>query len=267
MAALEKEFNTGTRHRVNPQWRKLTRAGQIKLVHELNISSRMHADPTYKRLKYVRYADDFLIGIVGDKVDCIAIREIIHTFLLKELKLNLNLEKTKITHARNEMAHFLGTDIRITPLDKRPTSLVIRGNGSYMARSATRPQLLAPIPIIVDRLIAKGLAKPGGAPTRWTKQIHFEVSQIINTYKSMWVGLKNYYSFADNYSSLWRIFYIFKYSCVLTLASKLKLGTAKAVFRKFGKDLAVVKDDKVVTSFKDESLAKIKKPKAWGTPS
>jgi len=55
------------------------------------------------------------------------------------------------------------------------------------------------------------------------------------------------------------IHYIFKYSCILTLASKLKLVTKKQVFRKFGKDIAIVVGRKVVASFPNESFAKPKK--------
>jgi len=170
------------------------------------------------------------------------------------------LDKTKITNARTEMAHFLGTDIRITPLDKRPTSLVTRGGAKYLAKSATHPQLLAPINKLVKKLITKGLAKEGGAPTRWTKQIWFGEEQIVARMKSIWLGILNYYSFADNRASLSQIFYIIKYSCVLTLASKLKLGTMKKVFEKFGEDLAIKVGDKTVASFENPaSLGNIKK--------
>lgn len=125
----------------------------------------MHADPNYKRLKYVRYADDFLIGIIGSKKDCNIIRSNIFEFL-KNLKLDLNLDKTKITNSKNEMAHFLGTDIRLTPLNKRPLKLVKRGNSSYLLKSNTKPQLLAPVSYLVKKLESKGIAKHGGNPTR-----------------------------------------------------------------------------------------------------
>lgn len=75
----------------------------------------------------------------------------------------------------------------------------------------------------------------------------------------MWNGTCNYYSFADNYGSLGRIYYIFKYSCVLSLASKLKLITAKKVFKKFGKDLNIVENNKLVASFPTPSFAKPRK--------
>ena len=257
---LKKDFDKGTRRRTNPQWRKLTRLGRLDLVHEMNISSRLANDQNYKRLWFVRYADDFLIGIIGSRTDCIEIRSKIYDFLLNELKMTLNLDKTKITHARENAAHFLGTDIRLTPLNKRPFRLVTRGKQTYRTKTNTRPLLYAPIKSLVNRLEAKGFAKHGGTPTRFTKMIPFEESQIVKHLYQIWLGLSAYYSFADNYGQLGRIHYILKYSCVLTLASKLKLRTAKKVFAKFGKDISI-KDNKgrVIASFPEVPLAKPKK--------
>jgi hypothetical protein len=87
----------------------------------------------------------------------------------------------------------------------------------------------------------------------------FEVSQIVKHYYTIWKGISNYYSFADNYGSLGRIHYILKYSCLLTLASKLRLGTVKQTFKKFGKDTNIIVNNKIVASFPNESFAKPKK--------
>jgi group II intron reverse transcriptase/maturase len=257
---LQSEFEIGKRRRINPLWRKLTRADRLNEVHERNIGSRLHIDPKYKRLKYVRYADDFLIGIIGNKEDCVNIIKKIHTYLLDELKLNLNLDKTVITHARKSKAHFLGTDISITPLNKRPLRLINRGESKFRMRTATRPLLMAPITKLVKKLTERGFAKNGGRPTRLSRMIHFETNQIVKHFWQIWLGLSTYYSFADNYGSLGRIHYIFKYSCVLTLASKLGLRTAKRVFTKYGKDIKIRdKNNKVIASFPDVPLAKPKK--------
>jgi len=253
---LRANFDIGNRHRINPEWRKLSRVGQIKTIHRNNIGSRMFNDSSYKRLRYVRYADDFLIGIIGSKQDCVDLREKIHTFLAQELKLDLNLDKTKITNAKESTAHFLGTDIRITPLSKRPVIRVFRNGSSYLSSVNTRPQLLVPIKKLVAKLESKGIAKPGGKPTRWGHMFPFEVAHIVKHYFTMWQGISNYYSFADNYGLLGRIHYILKYSCVLTLASKLRLGTAKQVFKKFGKDIKIIKNNKLITSFPQASFAR-----------
>jgi group II intron reverse transcriptase/maturase len=252
------EFNTGARRRIDPRYKKLTRHGNLRTAHIENLSSRMAKDPDYKRIKYVRYADDFLIGIIGSKADCIAIKTEIADFLKNEVKLNLNLEKTKITHASTEMAKFLGTQIRITPLDKRPYRQVIRGQQTFTMRPATRIQLLAPITQIVERLISKKIAKPGGKPTRWTRMIPVDSAHTVNLMFSMWRGIANYYSFADNYGSLGRIHYILKYSCLLTLVSKYKLGTMKKGYKKFGKDLIIKEGEKILASFPNVSLVRKK---------
>lgn len=80
-------------------------------------------DDTYKRLKYVRYADCFLIGVIGSKEDCIKIKEDVRNFLDTKLKLELSEEKTLITHG-TKPAKFLGFDVyvRNTNLPKRNAS-------------------------------------------------------------------------------------------------------------------------------------------------
>lgn len=67
-------------------------------------------DTNYKRLKYVRYADDFLIGIIGSKQDAKEVKEDIKNFLYEKLKLELSDEKTLITHTEDS-ARFLGYEI------------------------------------------------------------------------------------------------------------------------------------------------------------
>ena len=258
--SLKKDFDKGTRRKTNPLWRRLSRSGRLDLVHEMNISSRLANDPNYKRLWFARYADYFLIGVIGSKADCVKVRSKIYDFLLSELKMSLNLDKTKITHAQKSAAHFLGTDIRATPLDKRPLIRVVRGMQSYKLKSNTKLLLHAPIKKLVHKLEERGFAKGGGKPSRFTRMIPFGEAQIVNHFTQIWRGISAYYSFADNYGQLGRIHYILKYSCVLTLASKLKLKTAKKVFAKYGKDIAI-KDGKgkTVASFPDVPLAKLRK--------
>ncbi|RGZ29245.1 group II intron reverse transcriptase/maturase, partial [Bacteroides stercoris] len=76
----------------------------------LQYSDGDEMDMNYRKLKYVRYADDFLIGIIGSKQDAIIIKEDIKNFLYEKLALTLSDEKTLITHAENA-AKFLGYEI------------------------------------------------------------------------------------------------------------------------------------------------------------
>lgn len=75
---------------------------------------RDEMDENYRRLKYVRYADDFLIGVIGSKQECERIKEDITNYMRDRLKLELSAEKTLITHAREE-AKFLGYRITVKP--------------------------------------------------------------------------------------------------------------------------------------------------------
>jgi len=222
MDKLVSEFTKGVRPRRNPEYKRLHRLGKLTEIHARNIPSRMPFDTTYKRLRWVRYADDFLIGVIGSKEDCEDLRNKIAEFLKTEVKLTLHLGKTVITHARDNSAHFLGCDIKITPLAARRLHPVTRGEETFLQKSAGRPQILAPITKLIARLESKGIGRQGGKPTRWTKMIPFEVGQTVYTVLAIWRGITNYYHMRDNYSSLSRLWYILKYSAVLTIASKEK---------------------------------------------
>ena len=78
-------------------------------------------DPTYTRLRYVRYADDFLLGFAGTKEEAGEIRAKIRNWLRGNLKLELSEEKTLITHATLGAARFLGYDVLAFRSEQRPT--------------------------------------------------------------------------------------------------------------------------------------------------
>ncbi|MCX4774998.1 reverse transcriptase/maturase family protein [Streptomyces sp. NBC_01285] len=92
-------------HRV---WAAIGRArkrGDHIQVRELrkqlhSIPSMDTHDPGYRRLRYVRYADDTLLGFAGPKAEAEEIKERLARFLHDDLKLELSPEKTLITHAR-----------------------------------------------------------------------------------------------------------------------------------------------------------------------
>ena len=86
-------------------------------------------DDSIKRLKYIRYADDFLIGVIGSKQDCIQIKEDIKQFMADKLKLELSDEKTLITNARKH-AKFLGYDVFV-----RKSNDTRRDKNGHLTRS------------------------------------------------------------------------------------------------------------------------------------
>src|SRR5204863_9060880 len=68
-------------------------------------------DPDFRRLRYCRYADDWLIGFIGPKSEAEAIKQHLEIFLREELHLELSKTKTLITHARSQAARFLGYEV------------------------------------------------------------------------------------------------------------------------------------------------------------
>lgn len=53
-------------------------------------------DPNYRRLRYCRYADDFLIGVTGSKADARQLMDEVRVFLTDTLKLEMSAEKSGI---------------------------------------------------------------------------------------------------------------------------------------------------------------------------
>ena len=84
-------------------------------------------DPDFRRLRYCRYADDWLIGFIGPKSEAEEIKLQLEIFLREELHLELSKAKTLITHARSQAARFLGYDITTIQKNAKRTKNVARG--------------------------------------------------------------------------------------------------------------------------------------------
>lgn len=114
------------------------------------------------RVKYVRYADDFLIGVNGSEDFCMRLKEEISQFLYDELRLTLNSEKTKITNATKGRAKFLGCEIRVA---KSRTHDQPRGRRDIGYRIVKKRYpvggivLLAPVEKLVNKLKDQGMCR------------------------------------------------------------------------------------------------------------
>lgn len=127
------KYTKGAKKRKNDEYRRLIqrayyhrKKGHAELAQRLrNQAQQMPAidpsDPDYRRLKYVRYADDFLLGFVGPRAEAEAIKQQLGAFLREELKLELSQTKTLITHARSEAARFLGYEVTTLQDDVKRT--------------------------------------------------------------------------------------------------------------------------------------------------
>src|SRR5262249_6906208 len=123
---LQPAYNRGDHRRENKDYHRLIyrmgflhRKGQHEEAAQVrdqlqDLPSKDTKDPDFRRLRYVRYADDFLLGYIGTKEEAEEIKERLRDFLRDNLKLEMSEEKTKITHAATHAARFLGYDIRTT---------------------------------------------------------------------------------------------------------------------------------------------------------
>jgi group II intron reverse transcriptase/maturase len=231
---LKPKYTKGKRKKANPAYTKMIRSGKVT---DHSIRSFISHDKNFIRLHYVRYADDFIMGLNGPKEFCKQIISECKTFLLEKLKLTLNIEKTKITHSEQESALFLGHRVHKTKL--RSMKLAYNAKNK-LTRRVTNTILDGPVDQIVAKLIKKGYAKKNKAPTRNGKFTNYPLYDLVEHFRMVEKGLLQYFNLANNYGRIAaRVHYILKYSCALTIASKMKLKTLKKVFSKYGKNLNI----------------------------
>jgi nicotine oxidoreductase len=260
---MGKEYNIGLQRKANLSYRKLrykikkekNKEEKRKLINQcLKIPSKDHHDPTYKRIFYLRYVDDWVILCATSYKDAKAIKEKT-AHKLKKLGLTMNMEKTKITQLRKEKVRFLGVNFFIREnTDKyfKPIKLVKKNDTTIRQRVTPRLILHAPILDLLVKLKDRGFVKRNNKgeffPISKSNCIALTHPQILNFYNSKIRGILNYYSCVHNRNSLWSVVRYLTYSCALTLARKFKLKTLRKSFRKFGRNL----------TFKDENKKEYK---------
>ena len=201
------------------------------------ISCGDEMDCDYKRMKYVRYADDFLIGIIGSKEDAIGIKEDIKNFLQSKLKLELSDEKTLITHSEKS-AKFLGYEIYV-----RKSNLTKRNKTGRIRRAFNKKVYLKlTTDVMKNKLLEYGVleikihnGKEQWKPKTRVQFINNDDLEILDRYNSEIRGLYNYYSIANNCSVMNAFKYIMEYSMYKTFACKYRTTVVK-ICRKYKKN-------------------------------
>ena len=175
------------------------------------VPSVMTEDEGYRKLDYIRYADDFLLSFAGPRHEAEEIKEEIREFLRGRLKLELSKEKTLITHARTEKARFLGYELSIMhSIDRRTVNGGIRFGVPREAITRT-----------MKRYCKKG--KPSNRPELLVVSDY----EIILTYQQALAGLVQYYQMAHNVAKLSVVRWAMQVSLLKTLANKHKSTTTK----------------------------------------
>ncbi|MHA4092620.1 reverse transcriptase domain-containing protein [Bacillus cereus] len=262
MESFKNSFNQGKRRKKNPEyenvrskmrrlekkidntdeqedsdsienWKQEVKVLKKKLT-QMPYSDQM--DNEYRRLTYVRYADDFLIGIISSKEDAQYVKEEIAKFLKDKLKLELSMEKTLITNASNKQAQFLGYEIKIFKSQAIRTDKL----GRKIRLLNGKVQLKMPHKAWVNKLqkyqaiqmSANGTWKP--KPRNYFQRN--EDLEIVSQYNSEIRGLYNYYRLAENVSNhMHRFAYFMFYSMLKTFATKYRKRT-KHIRKKYMKN-------------------------------
>lgn len=243
---IKKEFDVATKARYTPEYTKLVGLRQRlhnkiknsngiereKLIEEyktataqmLKLPAKQCDD---KKIKYVRYADDFLIAVNGNRQDCEKIKQELTEFISTTLKMELSQEKTLITHS-NTPARFLGYDVRV----RRDQQ--IKPKGKFKTRSMNnKVELSIPFKDKIEKfLFSNGIVKQRSdngklEPIHRPQLLNRTDLEIVTIYNAELRGICNYYGLASNFNKLIYFNYLMEYSCLKTLAGKHRSKVSK----------------------------------------
>ena len=255
------KFRKGDRRSINPEyWRLNNKKNWLKkklqktsdeqirksyLYEIAQLSKQMLSTPhkdamdaDFRRMQYVRYADDFLISVIGSKSECETIKADITQFMREQLKLELSDEKTLITHAQDK-AKFLGYEIFI-----RKSDAVKRNKDGVLKRDFNGAVVLTLNSAVIQKKLteynALEVRNIDGKDIWWSKPRRYmtpmKSEEILAQYNAEIRGLYNYYSLATNVSKECASFaFIMKMSMFKTLGWKLNTS-ARKVRQKYQKD-------------------------------
>ena len=238
------KYTRGVKRRVNQKYKNLLNnshrqrqkgnaeeAERLRKQAQTLPSQRMN-DPEYRRLKYVRYADDFLLGFIGPKSEAEEIKRQLKEFLQDELKLELSEAKTLITHARSEVARFLGYEVTIIQEDKKRCKSI---------HGYERRNINGKIGLQVPKDVIEKKCEPylrGQEAIHRAELIQESDFYNITKYQAEFRGIANYYRLAYNMHTLRKLKWVMETSLTKTLAHKFKVSVPK-IYEKYGVELVI----------------------------
>jgi hypothetical protein len=174
-------------------------------------------DPHYRRLRFVRYADDFCLGFAGPQEEAEEIKQRLKTFLQEQLKLELSEEKTLITHASTQPARFLGYELMVQYRDDKRDHTDRRCINGHVG-------LRVPGKVIENKC---AFYMQRGKAHHRAELLNDDDYSIITHYQSEYRGFVQYYLLAQNVSWLWKLHWVMRASLLKTLAHKHQSSVSK----------------------------------------
>jgi hypothetical protein len=182
-----------------------------------SLPSHVTHNPHYRRLYYVRYADDFLLGFIGPRAEAEEIKHHISTFLRHTLALELAAEKTLITHATTHAARFLSYDILNQQADTKREG----GTRQRMGHRHINGTIALKLPNDILRTKQQAYMRDGHPSHRSYLLVETDFT-IVARYAQELMGFANYYALAGNRGILWKLHGTMRWSLLATLANKHK---------------------------------------------
>lgn len=230
------QYTKGKRQKSNPAYNRMNaeiskarKNRDIQTAHKLeverrNIPSVDPYDENYRRCRYVRYADDFLIGFTGSKADAEEIKAAMHNFLENELHLELSQEKTLITNASSQAAKFLGYEIKAQRANDYIDPKGRRGANGAIA-------LLVPAKVIESKCQS---FKRNGKVTHRNALLQDDDFSIVQQFQAEYRGLVQYYILAQNLSWFSTLYWVMETSLLKTFVSPSAQDTASSISKMLG---------------------------------
>jgi hypothetical protein len=226
------QYTRGARRKENPEYKRVKnrlararqrgdRAAARDLDKQLRtLPSADPADPGYRRLRYLRHADDHLPGFTGPKAEAEEIKARLARFLRETLGLELNQQKTLITHARSQPARFLGYHVTVQHNDTTRTAGRRSANGNIALRVP---------PDVVKAQCAR--YREHGKPRHRPRLQNLDDYDIVRTYGAEYRGVVNYYLLAQDAWRLHTLHWHALTSTLKTLAAKHRSTVTKTAAR------------------------------------
>lgn len=224
----------------------------------LETSSMDQYDPSYRRLRYSRYADDFLLGFIGPKKEANAIHNAIKQFVEADLNLEIAEEKSGVKHAPTEGCVFLGHAIDLKPT---PKTKWVEVNGIRCKRRTMQQHVSLRIPTEKLRAFA-GKNGYGNYATKSAKHrswmINMSDAEIVLQVNAELRGFSQFYALTNNpKSGLSAIVDLGRQSMLRTMAAKHKCSVRTVSRRiKHGKRRGVKTANKFYQVWTLSQLAK-----------
>jgi group II intron reverse transcriptase/maturase len=218
--------------RMSTQIRRARREDNVQWLRELEqqrrqLPSRNTQDPNFRRLKYCRYADDFILGFIGPKSEAQAIKEAIGEFLRDKLHLEMSTTKTLITHARTEHAQFLGYALSVYQANDRLSP----HSGAINKARSLNGYIRLGIPYGRVDEMAKHYQR-NGKPIHEAAFLRYSDAQIIEVYQRRFRGVAQYYKYAVDRAQLSKLKYVMEVALTKTLANKFKTSV-RDIYRRY----------------------------------